>query len=31
MAMIWFYAGPMPERLVVEESCAVDPGVAWSA
>jgi 2-dehydro-3-deoxyglucarate aldolase/4-hydroxy-2-oxoheptanedioate aldolase len=31
MAMIWFYAGPLPERLVVDESCAVDPGVAWSA
>ena len=31
MAMLWFYAGPQPERLVVDEACAVDPGVAWSA
>jgi quercetin dioxygenase-like cupin family protein len=31
MAMIWFYAGPLPERLVVDESCATTPNVAWSA
>ena len=30
MAMIWFYAGPLPERLVVDESCAITPNVAWS-
>lgn len=29
MAMIWVYAGPMPERLVVDEACAVTKGVAW--
>ena len=31
MAMIWVYSGPMPERIVVDESCAVEPGVAQSA
>lgn len=29
MAMIWVYAGPRPERLVVDEACAVEPAVAW--
>jgi 2-keto-3-deoxy-L-rhamnonate aldolase RhmA/quercetin dioxygenase-like cupin family protein len=29
MGMIWFYAGPRPERIVVEESCATGAGVAW--
>ena len=30
MAMVWMYAGPLPERIVVDEACAVEPGVAWS-
>ncbi len=29
MAMIWVYAGPMPERLVVEERCATVEGDPW--
>ncbi len=29
MAMIWVYAGPMPERVVVDEKCAREPGRAW--
>ena len=29
MAMIWVYAGPMPERIVVEEWCATVAGDAW--
>ncbi len=29
MAMIWVYAGPMPERIVVDEDCANIPGRAW--
>ena len=29
MAMIWVYAGPMPERIVVDEDCANVPGRAW--
>jgi quercetin dioxygenase-like cupin family protein len=31
MAMLWFYAGPQPERIVVDEKCATEPGVAQSA
>jgi 2-dehydro-3-deoxyglucarate aldolase/4-hydroxy-2-oxoheptanedioate aldolase len=31
MAMIWVYAGPQPERRVVDEACAFKPGVAWAA
>ena len=31
MAMIWVYAGPKPERIVVDEACATEPAVAWSA
>ena len=31
MGMIWVYAGPLPERIVVEESCAVEPRLAWGA
>jgi len=31
MGMIWVYAGPQPERIVVDEACAVQPGVAWGA
>jgi len=31
MAMLWFYAGPLPERIVVDEKCATEPGVAASA
>jgi 2-dehydro-3-deoxyglucarate aldolase/4-hydroxy-2-oxoheptanedioate aldolase len=29
MGMIWVYAGPQPERIVVDESCAAEPRVAW--
>jgi len=25
MAMLWVYAGPMPERIVIDERCAADP------
>ena len=31
MAMIWFYGGPLPERIVVDESCANEPNVAVAA
>ena len=29
MAMLWVYAGPMPERLIVAESCATPAGKPW--
>jgi 2-keto-3-deoxy-L-rhamnonate aldolase RhmA/quercetin dioxygenase-like cupin family protein len=29
MAMIWFYAGPVPERIVVDEACATEAGNPW--
>ncbi len=29
MAMIWVYAGPMPERIVVAESCCTEQGNPW--
>ena len=29
MGMIWVYAGPRPERIVVEEACAAERSVAW--
>lgn len=29
MSMIWFYAGPMPERIVVDDRCGDVPGAAW--
>ena len=29
MAMLWVYAGPTPERIVVEESCATVEGNPW--
>jgi len=29
MAMLWVYAGPTPDRLLTEERCAIEPGVAW--
>ena len=29
MAMIWVYAGPVPERVVVEEGCATVEGNPW--
>ena len=29
MAMIWVYAGPVPERIVVEERCATAEGSPW--
>jgi hypothetical protein len=27
--MLWVYAGPRPERIVVEESCATPEGDPW--
>jgi 2-keto-3-deoxy-L-rhamnonate aldolase RhmA/quercetin dioxygenase-like cupin family protein len=29
MAMIWVYAGPMPERIVVDAKCATEAGNPW--
>ena len=29
MAMIWVYAGPMPQRIVVDERCATLEGDPW--
>jgi 2-keto-3-deoxy-L-rhamnonate aldolase RhmA/quercetin dioxygenase-like cupin family protein len=29
MAMLWVYAGPTPERIVVEETCATIEGNPW--
>ncbi len=29
MTMLWVYAGPMPERLVVDEECAITQNRAW--
>ena len=29
MAMIWVYAGPKPQRLVVAEACATAEGNPW--
>ena len=29
MAMIWVYAGPVPERMVVDERCATAEGNPW--
>lgn len=29
MAMLWVYAGPVPERLVVDERCATVEGDPW--
>jgi len=29
MEMIWVYAGPMPERIVVDERCATREGSPW--
>lgn len=29
MAMIWVYAGPAPERVIVDESCATVEGNPW--
>jgi 2-keto-3-deoxy-L-rhamnonate aldolase RhmA/quercetin dioxygenase-like cupin family protein len=29
MAMLWVYAGPMPERIVVAERCATVEGSPW--
>jgi hypothetical protein len=29
MDMIWVYAGPMPERIVVDEKCATEAGNPW--
>jgi quercetin dioxygenase-like cupin family protein len=30
MEMLWVYAGPKPERIVVAESCATVEGNPWS-
>jgi len=30
MAMLWVYAGPVPERVLVDESCATIEGNPWS-
>ncbi len=30
MAMIWVYAGPVPERIVVDERCATVEGNPWT-
>jgi 2-keto-3-deoxy-L-rhamnonate aldolase RhmA/quercetin dioxygenase-like cupin family protein len=29
MAMLWVYAGPVPERIVVDERCATAEGCPW--
>ena len=29
MAMLWVYAGPVPERVVVDERCATLEGNPW--
>jgi quercetin dioxygenase-like cupin family protein len=29
MAMLWVYAGPLPQRLVTEERLAAEAGAAW--
>ena len=29
MEMLWVYAGPMPERIVVQERCATEEGDPW--
>jgi len=31
MAMIWVYAGPLPERIVTDECCATASGDPWKA
>lgn len=31
MAMIWVYAGPVPERVIVDERCATVEGNPWPA
>ena len=30
MDMIWVYAGPMPERIVVDEACGTEDRSVWS-
>jgi len=30
MAMLWVYAGPMPERIVVDERCCTAEGKPWA-
>lgn len=29
MEMLWVYAGPMPERIIVQEQCATEEGDPW--
>ncbi|MFV2069822.1 MAG: aldolase/citrate lyase family protein [Pirellulales bacterium] len=31
MDMIWIYAGPLPERIVVDAACATEEGNPWSS
>ena len=30
MAMLWVYAGPVPERIIVDERCALPGGDPWT-
>jgi len=30
MAMLWVYAGPVPERIIVDERCATTEGSPWT-
>jgi len=30
MDMIWVYAGPMPERIIVDARCAIEAEDNWS-
>ena len=29
MEMLWVYAGPVPERIIVAEHCATPEGNPW--
>ena len=29
MAMLWVYAGPVPERIIVQDRCATVEGNPW--
>ena len=30
MEMLWVYAGPRPERIIVDERCATAEGNPWN-
>ena len=30
MEMLWIYAGPRPERIIVDERCATIEGNPWN-